>query len=149
MARETAAQKLAKRNAAMGGKPPAGDPPPPPADPPAKATAPPTTTLYRVFVLDTVTVGRPGIEGDAPEVPVWVPLPGDEGTPGEVRAASYTAAMDGALEQARARRAAVPVPEGEQAPTAIRLTVAAIGTRNWNQGTALVELRPVTTWEKS
>lgn len=139
MARETAAQKLAKRGAGV--TPPVV--PAPPADAPVKAA--PTTTLYRVFVLDAMH--HPSAPEDG--VTVWLPLPGDEGTPGEVKAASYAAAMDVALEQARERRAAMPVPEGHETPTAIRLTVAAIGTRNWNQGTALVELRPVTTWEKS
>lgn len=139
----TAREKLAARTGAS-----TVPPPPKPPKEPGVAPAPraPTTTLYRVFVLLNIDPGKGG-EDEVSETLAWLPLPGDEATPGETAAVSYAAALDVALEQARARRAALAT-EGDEQAVAIKLTVAAIGSRNWNQGTALVELRPVTTWEK-
>lgn len=136
MARETAAQKLAKRNAeleeerereaaaaAAGGESP--------ADPPAAEAKAPVLADYTLFGLES--------QGD-PASFVWVPL-------GDVKAPTYQHAMDMAKDAMRDRVLAAATEEAPAPPT-LKLTVAAIASRNWNQGTAIVELRPVTTWEK-
>lgn len=125
MPRQTAAQKLAEQEAAAAaanGEPPAPTP---------EQAAAVVQTPYMLFGLDTF--------GDPAEF-AWVPL-------NEVKAPTYATAMEMAKDAMRDRVAA-KTPEGEPQPPTTKLTVAAIASRNWNQGTAIVELRPVTTWEK-
>jgi hypothetical protein len=126
MARETAAQKLARQEAERAAA--AADPPPPAPEPEKTG---PVEAPYTLFGLDSL--------GDPAEF-AWVPL-------GEVKAPTYQHAMELAKDKMRDRYVAAASDEAPLAPT-LKLTVAAIASRNWNQGTAIVEMRPVTTWEK-
>jgi hypothetical protein len=128
MPRETAAQKLAQQEAdltaATAGHP-EGDRKPP-------VIAPYTLFGYVTAILDS-SYGSDGAG-------VWLPL-------GEVEAPTYQHAMELAKDKLRNKILAAAT-EGASTPSALKVTVAAIASRNWNQGTALIELRPVTTWEK-
>jgi hypothetical protein len=74
------------------------------------------------------------------KVPAPAPDPGDDATLadwaelGTYRAMSHHAALAEALTRA---------PNGDGP-----VTVAAVSARFWNEGTATVELKPVTTWER-
>lgn len=128
MARQTAAQKLAAQEAAAAAAAAGEGEPPTPEPEVAKG---PVEAPYTLFGLDSL--------GDPAEF-AWVPL-------GEVKAPTYQHAMELAKGKMRDRYVAAASEETPLAPT-LKLTVAAIASRNWNQGTAIVEMRPVTTWEK-
>lgn len=126
MTGQTAAEKLAAR--ASGVKNQGGGEKPPAADAPKAA---PVLYDYKLF----------GLHNPDPATPSsWLPL-------GEVKAASYYAAMDLAKDALR-EQLVKQATEEAPVPATLKLTVAAIASRNWNQGTAIVEMRPVTTWEK-
>lgn len=133
MARETAAQKLARQEAerAAAEAEREGDPPAPPVEQPKV----PVEAPYTLFGEEA--------QGDFEQTPtvVWVPL-------GEVKAPTYTHAMELAKDRMRDRILARAAAAEEAVPNTLKITVAAIASRNWNQGTAIIESRPVTTWEK-
>lgn len=135
MAGQTAAEKLAAR--AAGVKPPEGDAKGTSAKPPAPPVkAGPVLADYTLFgqaVLNHPSEPTKGIT-------TWLPL-------GDVKAATYTHALDAAKDALRDKIAAAATEE-EPAPATLKLTVAAVASKNWNQGTAIVEMQPVTTWEK-
>lgn len=142
MARQTAAQKLAAQEAAAAEEAAAaaaaeaeGGTPPPAAEPEKKA---PVTAPYTLFGYITATADNlyGGGGGGA-----WVQL-GDE-----VQQPTYQHAMEVAKDRLRDKILGAATEEAPAPPT-LKLTVAAIASKNWNQGTAIVELRPVTTWEK-
>lgn len=100
--------------------------PEPAAEPKPHALAP-----YQLF-------GR--VDGGESPVVTWMEL-------GLVQAPTYGAAMERARELFHTWLQAQSTEENPM-PAVVKLTVAAIAARNWNQGTALIESRPVTTWEK-
>lgn len=138
MARQTAAQKLAARAAAATtpdaaeGEPPADPPAAPAKTAPAKTA--PVEAPYTLFGLYNAS------PPELPERSVWLPL-------GEVKAPTYQHAMEMAKDGMRDWVLAQATEE-TPVPATLRITVAAIASRNWNQGTAIIESRPVTTWEK-
>lgn len=77
---------------------------------------------YKAFMLHT------SVDGD-----VWVPLP-------DVKAATQGMAMNAAL---AAAREAHGDPDGPESQT---FTVATVAERNWSQGTAVAEVKLVTSW---
>lgn len=139
MARETAAQKLARRNAELeaereSGAPPSTAPSAAPSAAPVKAG--PVLADYMIFGQDVLNYPSEPTKG----IVTWVLL-------GEVKAPTHPHALEMAKDAMRERRIAAATEEAP-APATLRVTVGAVAKKNWNQGTAIIESRPVTTWEK-
>ncbi len=139
MARQTAAQRKAAEEeaaAAAAERAAEGEHAGDPAQPPPEVKAP-VLADYTLFGYITATADN-AYGGEAGGV--WVGL-------GEAKQPTYQHAMEAAKERLRDKIVAAASDE-RPVPVALKLTVAAIASRNWNQGTALVEMQPVTTWEK-
>lgn len=126
MPRQTAAQKLAAQEAAAAEA--NGPPPEAPVEPVKTGPVLADYTLFGLVAPDPATESY------------WVPL-------GEVKAPTHVAGMELAKDRMRDRILGQATEEAP-APATLKITVAAIASRNWNQGTAIIESRPVTTWEK-